>query len=446
MCPSSAQQGRRDKHPPGPRPVRQPVRGRATGPAPGPEPAAPGTVPHLEAVDADVPAAVERSLRRILDERVAQASALDPLFAQDLAARLAAFTLAGGKRTRPRFLWWALRSCGGGGEPAQAEAALRIAAALELIQTCALVHDDVMDDSDRRRGRPSVHTDLARRYSPRCGGTGHDFGRAAAILVGDLALAWADDVVAATVADLAAADTVTALWRALRTEMVAGQYLDLHGQATGTRSPAIAVRVAYLKSALYSVERPVALGAALAQADPRTTSALCAAGRCSGIAFQLRDDLLGVFAEPHVTGKPSGDDIRQGKPTYLVAVARDRAVAAGDTDALAVLDRCVGAGRLTPAQMGDVRQVLVRTGARAAVESRIEQLVARGLRHLADADLRHPGREQLRDLLCAAAGVVTGPDTAAPPPPEAAAGAGAGAGTAAEPDAASPGPAQGWSR
>lgn len=441
MRPSSAQQGTRDKHPPGPRPVQQPVRGRGTGPAPGPKEAEPGTVPHVEAVDADVPAAVERSLRQILDERVAQASSLDPVFGRDLAARLAAFTLAGGKRIRPRFLWWALRSCGGGGEPAQAEAALRIAAALELIQTCALVHDDVMDDSDRRRGRPSVHADIARRYPPRRGDSGRGFGRAAAILVGDLALAWADDVVAATVADLAAADTVAALWRALRTEMVAGQYLDLHGQATGARSPAAAVRVAHLKSALYSVERPVALGAALAQADPRTTAALCAAGRCSGIAFQLRDDLLGVFAEPHVTGKPSGDDIRQGKPTYLVAVARHRAVADGDTEALAVLDRCVGAGRLTQAQMAEVRQTLVRTGARAAVEHRIEQLVARSLGHLAAADLRHPGRERLRDLLCAAAGVMTDPDVAASP-----SAARTEAGTATEPDAAPPGPAQGWPR
>ncbi|MEU3985740.1 polyprenyl synthetase family protein [Streptomyces sp. NPDC026672] len=417
MRPSSARQGTRDEHPP--------------------DPAEPGTVPRGEDVDADVPAAVERSLRQILDERVAQASSLEPLFGQDLAARLAAFTLAGGKRTRPRFLWWALRSCGGGGEPARTKAALRIAAALELIQTCALVHDDVMDDSDRRRGRPSVHADIARRHSPCCGRTDRGFGRAAAILVGDLALAWADDVVAATVTEPAAADAVAAIWRALRTEMVAGQYLDLHGQATGTRSPAAAVRVAYLKSALYSVERPIALGAALARADPRTTAALCAAGRCSGIAFQLRDDLLGAFAEPQVTGKPSGDDIRQGKPTYLVAVARDRAVAEADTDALTVLDRCVGAGRLTEAQMVEVRQVLIRTGARAAVEHRIEQLVARSLRHLTEAHLRHPGRDRLRDLLCAAAGVMSEPDVAAGPRRP---------GAGAEPVAAPHGPARGRPR
>lgn len=114
----------------------------------------------------------------------------------------------------------------------------------------------------------------------------------------------------------------------MRTEMVAGQYLDIQGQATSSRSLARAIRAACLKSALYSVERPLALGAALAGADAARTQALCSAGRCVGIAFQLRDDLGDVFGGPRHTGKPTGGDIRAGKPTYLVAVAQARAEAA----------------------------------------------------------------------------------------------------------------------
>lgn len=141
----------------------------------------------------------------------------------------------------------------------------------------------------------------------------------------DLALAWADDVIADTPLAPDTALRVRGLWSSMRMEMVAGQYLDIQGQATSSLSLARAIRAACLKTALYSVERPLALGAALAGADDRTTAALCSAGRCVGIAFQLRDDLQGIFGTPEATGKPAGDDIRSGKPTYLIAVARARA-------------------------------------------------------------------------------------------------------------------------
>lgn len=359
------------------------------------------------AVDADVADAVGRVLGHELRERVAAAAAIDAVFARDVAERAARFTLGGGKRTRSQFLWWGLRASGGGRSADEVHAALRIAAAVELVQTCALVHDDVMDGSALRRGLPTVHRDLDEQYgSPRGSGAAEPFGRAAAILVGDLALAWADDTVADTALPADAYRRVRGVWQAMRTEMVAGQYLDLHGQATGSRSAARALRTACLKSALYSVERPLALGAALAGADEATTQALCAAGRQAGIAFQLRDDLHGVFGDPAHTGKPSGEDIRDGKPNYLIAVARGRAEAAGDRHATAFLDAALGDPDLSESGLDRVRDLLVATGARAAVETRIEELADDSARYLAGATrVGTAARARLLDLFQRAAGV-----------------------------------------
>lgn len=366
-----------------------------------------GAVESVDSVDADVAGAVLRTARTVLREHLAEAAAIDAVFARDVARRVADFTLGGGKRARPRFLWWAMRACGGGADTV--DAALRLGVALELIQTCALVHDDVMDGSALRRGRPAVHVELAGLTG---GPPDTAFGTSAAVLVGDLALAWADDTVAAVTMDPATRSRVLAIWRAMRTEMVAGQYLDLHGQAAATRTAAHALRTAWLKSALYSVERPLALGAALAGADDRTTDALRAAGRSAGTAFQLRDDLLGAFGDPAVTGKPSGGDLRDGKPTYLVAVARERAEAAGDTATLAVLDAGVGDPGLTDEGLARVREALTLSGARAAVEHRVDRLAAEAQARLDLAGLAPAGARQLRLLLRETAGGRTSPPPA----------------------------------
>ncbi|MFI2511199.1 polyprenyl synthetase family protein [Streptomyces sp. NPDC018972] len=356
------------------------------------------------AVDRDVAGAVGRVLDHVLADRVNRAHDLDPLFGDDVAGRVARFTRAGGKRTRSRFLWWTLRACGGEGA-APVAAALRIGAALELLQTCALVHDDVMDGSVLRRARPTVHVDVAAQYADAApAGRAERLGGGTAVLTGDLALAWADDLLAEVPLEGGTARTVRRLWSDMRTEMVAGQYLDLHGQATGSRSLPRALRTARLKSALYSVERPIALGAALAGADDGTTAALCAAGRCVGTAFQLRDDLSDVFGDPRCTGKPAGGDVREGKPTCLVALAHGRAAAAGDRRALDVLERSLGQGALTEEGLEEVREVLVGTGARTAVEAMIDRLVAQGLRHVDGALLDPHGGERLRLLLASAAG------------------------------------------
>ncbi|MFB0617681.1 polyprenyl synthetase family protein [Streptomyces sp. AGS-58] len=391
--------------PPLPRPVPlsgSPVRVRpdgATGEAQGAIP--PGTG-DAGVADADVPAAVARVLDHFLAGRVARARAMDVLFAEELAGRVVRFTRTGGKRARSQLLWWSLRACGGSGE-ALTVSALRIGAALELLQTCALVHDDVMDGSVRRRGRPALHAELSAQYagsaSPRRVGR---FGEAAGLLAGDLALAWSDDLVAETPLDPVRASAVRRLWSDMRTEMVAGQYLEVQGQITGAYSLSRALRAACLKSARYSVERPLALGAVLADADDATTRALRSAGRCAGMAFQLRDDLDDVFGDPLRTGKPCGGDVREGKPTYLVALARVRAETSGDHSALTVLRRALGNAGLTEPDLDRVREVLTGTGARAAVEDRIGRLIAQGLHHLDDARLAHVPGARLRRLLAAA--------------------------------------------
>lgn len=366
--------------------------------------------------DRDVPAAVGQVLEGLLRERIARARTLDETFARDIGERVADFTLHGGGRTRSQFLWWSMRACGGAER--ERPAALRVAAALELIQTCALVLDDVMDGSSRRRGRPAFHTRLEAQYpTSRAAPPGAvSFAASAAVLGGDLALVWADDIIADTAYGHGVRPRVLSLWRALRMEMVAGQYLDLRGQGRGQgqeqevgfRSVARAVRTACLKSALYSVERPLALGAALAGADDRTTRALCSAGRNAGIAFQLRDDIEGVFGDPRTTGKPSGDDMRAGRLTCLAAVARATAASRGDTDSLAVLDNALGNPTLSQAALEEVRQVLVSTGARSAVETRIEKLLAVGSRRLAAAALSSPASARLARLLNAVAAPRTG--------------------------------------
>ncbi|MEU3466101.1 polyprenyl synthetase family protein [Streptomyces sp. NPDC006733] len=371
---------------------------RQNAPPSPPSPPSPLPAGAAAAVDGDVTGAVNRELALCCAELVTFSRSLDAVFATDVAERLATYTLSGGSRIRPRFLWWALRACGG--TDAHVAGALRVAVALELIQTCALVHDDVMDQSAVRRGRPSFHAQIAAQYPEGAREAGQaPFAQSAAVLAGDLALSWADDLVAGVDLRPTVRAEILRIWRTMRTEMVAGQYLDLHGQATGSRSAAQAIKTVCLKTARYTVERPLALGAALAGADDATSRALAAAGRCAGIAFQLRDDLLGVFGDPEVTGKPSGDDLRSGKATYLLALADARARATGATAVIERLRACRGSADLTGPALAAAREALRSTGAPAQVERRIEHLVRASERHLVTAGLQGPAAQRLAELL-----------------------------------------------
>ncbi|MEU6160525.1 polyprenyl synthetase family protein [Streptomyces sp. NPDC047130] len=345
--------------------------------------------------------AVEAELAGVLDEALAQARDTDPVFAHDVAERLAAFVRRGGRRMRAAFAWCGWRAAGGTGD---ATPVLRTGAALELVQACALVHDDVMDGSALRRGGPALHVEFADLYQEaRTTGPPGTFALSAAVLAGDLALVWADDLAAATALGSPHGGRLLGEWRAMRREMAAGQYRDVRAQATGASGMDEAVTIATLKSALYTVERPLALGASLAGADAAVLDALRLAGRCAGLAFQLRDDLVGAFGDPALTGKPAGDDLRARKLTYLLAAGVRLAGASGDAEAATAL--AAGPQTGSDEDLERVRAALTRTGARDAVEARIGELAATALRHFTRTGAPPAVRAEFAALVGLAAGV-----------------------------------------
>ncbi|NKQ52898.1 polyprenyl synthetase family protein [Amycolatopsis sp. K13G38] len=342
--------------------------------------------------DADLPGHVERELTRFLREAGAAIQHTEPGFSSGVDA-LTEFVLRGGKRLRPTFAWWGWR--GTGGEPADADGVLRAVASLELVQACALIHDDLIDSSDSRRGRPTVHVAFADMHTAeRWLGPPAAFGLATAILIGDLALAWADDMFSAAPLPAPTLERARPAWRAMRTEVLAGQFLDVRTQASGDTTPEAALRVNRLKTAAYTVERPLHLGAALAGAAQSQIATLREFGRDLGVAFQLRDDLLGVFGDPSVTGKPAGDDLREGKRTLLIALglrlARDEQAAA--------ITEALGEPSLTESDVDVVRKTLTEVGAVAAVEQRIDELTYTALAALDRAHLTEPAATHLADL------------------------------------------------
>ncbi|MFI6348182.1 polyprenyl synthetase family protein [Streptomyces sp. NPDC050560] len=366
-----------------------------------------------------VPERVERVLDGFLSERRAAGEALAPAFADEIVERLSLLVLGGGKRLRPAFLWCGWRAAGGHG--ADEAAVFRVGGALELLQGCALVHDDLMDASPSRRGRPAVHIAFRDLYRDWPGGdTAASLGSSAALLVGDLALAWAEDLWEEAELPPDARGRARPLWQAMRTEMVAGQYLELRAQATGGCSPREALRVAHLKAGLYTVQRPLTLGAALGGSCSRVRKGLERAGRCAGLAFQLRDDLLDVFGSPARLGKPVGEDVRQGKPTYLMTVGLDRARLGGHRTAEEVLAGAQGDRALTDEGLRRVRDALGEAGARGHVEDLIGELAGKAARAVADSGMDGAAADDLTALIGGALAL----DPAAPlrPPPGAPAG------------------------
>ncbi|GAB2879422.1 polyprenyl synthetase family protein [Nocardioides pacificus] len=339
-----------------------------------------------------------RQVQETLDEFLdGQADRLAPL--GDDAARLVAEArqcVAGGKRLRAAFCWWGYRAVRP--DVSDERALLRACAALELLHASALVHDDLMDASDTRRGRPATHRAFETEHRAQ-GWTGNpeQYGAAAAILLGDLLLTWADELLrrcGLPLTDVAAALDVFDL---CRSEVVAGQFLDVSVQARARADVETAMTVLRYKSAKYSIERPLHIGAALAGAGPERLDELGGFGLPLGEAFQLRDDLLGVFGDPETTGKPAGDDLVEGKRTVLVALALDAAPA----DRAALLDRWLGTA-LDEAQVQQLREVIDGAGARAQVEEVISELVRLSIAALDRADVEDQARTALRALAAAA--------------------------------------------
>lgn len=353
-------------------------------------------------VDEGLTGSVERALGEFLARRTAECADIDPAFGE-AAQALGEFVLGGGKRLRPTFAWWGWRGAGGSPDGPEAPAVVRAISALELIQACALVHDDLMDASATRRGRPTVHVDFAHRHAA-AGWRGFParFGAAAAILLGDLAMVWADDMLRSAGLPADALTRTAPPWEAMRTEVLGGQYLDVLHQATGDATPRAALQVDRFKTAAYTVERPLHLGAAIADADADLTACYRRFGADIGVAFQLRDDLLGVFGDPAVTGKPAGDDLREGKRTLLLALAGERAAAQGRTAAAAAIEAALGDPDLDADGVDRVRAVLDELGAPQAVEQRIAALTGSALDALSVGRVAEPAAGRLADLAIAA--------------------------------------------
>jgi geranylgeranyl diphosphate synthase type I len=326
---------------------------------------------------------VDERLQRLLHSEEVRWGGFD----DDLIApirEIERLVLSGGKRLRPAFCHWGF--VGAGGDP-WCESVVDAGAALELLHAFALFHDDVMDDAASRRGTPTTHTVFSAEHAAGdWNGEARRFGEGMAILVGDLAFVYADQLLTGCT------PAVWAVWNELRVELNVGQILDILGSVRNERRREKTERICRYKSGKYTVERPLHLGAVLAaphRAD-ELLPALSAYGLPLGDAFQMRDDVMGAFGDATVTGKPVGDDLREGKPTPLLS----RAVAAASPAERAVLDT-VGRPGMSADQIARVQQVIVDTGALADLESHIATLADEAIGAIEVAPITAGARDEL---------------------------------------------------
>ena len=336
---------------------------------------------------------VEKQLLAFVDEHAVWLDRLGEDARRLVAA--ARTSVIGGKRFRAAFCYWGHRAVS---TPDDESSLLRACGSLELLHASALVHDDYMDASDVRRGRPATHREFGTLHQQSgWRGDAEQYGASAAILLGDLLLSWSDEMLRTCGLPDDRVRAAQSFFDLTRSEVVTGQFLDVSAQARGASDVDIAMNVLRYKSAKYSVERPLHVGAALAGAAPETIQQLSRFGLPLGEAFQLRDDLLGVFGDPDATGKPAGDDLTEGKRTVLTALAIDALpeAEAGHLDA--------SLGRpLDEAQVWVLRELIDASGAHAQVEQVIVELTDRALTALDTADIDDRARRVLRGLAEAA--------------------------------------------
>jgi geranylgeranyl diphosphate synthase type I len=344
-----------------------------------------------------------------------QSSVLDSMGPELVPVHLmASQMLCGGKRMRPAFCVWGYVAAAGIPTDFDLKPLLAAAGSLDVLHVSALVHDDLMDSSDLRRGRPAAHRQFEALHA-NAGWLGDSaaFGKAGAILLGDLLVMWSAQMLHGAGVDQSALERTLPIVEAMRTEVTCGQYLDMVAQAhpLRQRAPAIgslrptielalddASRVVEYKAARYTVQRPTQIGAALGGGNDELYFALGAYGSPLGRAFQFRDDLLGVFGDPQITGKPAGDDLREGKRTVLVAHAYAHANEAGQK----LLLQRLGDPDLDEAGINELQQVISESGAREAVESMINENHERALKALHDTEITEEGRTGLTTLAEAA--------------------------------------------
>ncbi|MBI4883918.1 MAG: polyprenyl synthetase family protein [Actinobacteria bacterium] len=332
---------------------------------------------------AAIAARVEARLRDFLAPEQERWAHFDPELTEPIT-HISRLVLAGGKRLRPAFCYWGFVGAGGDADDPMVTNA---GAAFELMHAFALFHDDVMDDAASRRGHATSHAVFAERHrQQRWAGEARRFGEGVAILVGDLAFVYSDMMMAG------AGPEVWAIWNELRIELNVGQLLDIIGSVRNERSLQRAEQICRYKSGKYTIERPLHLGAMMAapQRADELLPALSAYGLPLGDAFQMRDDVMGAFGDVALTGKPVGGDLREGKPTPLMA----RAVAAA-TPAQAEVLALVGSGRLTDDDVARVQQAIIDSGALAELETTIERLASEATVSIATAPITAEARDEL---------------------------------------------------
>ncbi|OCK13842.1 polyprenyl synthetase family protein [Cutibacterium avidum] len=304
----------------------------------------------------------------------------------------------GGKRLRPAFCYWG--HVAAAGQPAEPSGLLQAAASLELLHVSALVHDDLMDHSDTRRGLPSVHRRFEAAHAEAKGdGPSEQFGFDIAILLGDLLLMWSAQMFTSASLEASKLAAATPLLDAMRTEVTCGQVLDVTSQSgmAGSDSESaldLVGRVVEYKCASYTVVRPCQIGVALAGGSDRLQQTMADFGSPIGRAFQYRDDLLGIFGDAVLTGKPAGDDLREGKRTVLVAHALNQA----DAKDAARLEGFLGRPDLDDSDVATARHIIESSGAKDAVESTIDECHRRAVAALDGAEMAEAGRTALREL------------------------------------------------
>jgi len=356
--------------------------------------------------------AVSATIVAFLDEQARVLASVGPELAP--VHLMASQLLCGGKRIRAAFCTWSYVAAAGPPQPDEVGPLLAAAGSLEVLHGSALVHDDVMDASDVRRGRASAHRQFEALHA-NAGWLGDSaaFGRAGAIVLGDLLVMWSVQMLQGAGLKDSALQRALPIVEAMRTEVTCGQYLDMVAQAHqlrqrapgfGTMLPPIEVaiddasRVVEYKAARYTVQRPCQMGAALGGGDDQLYFTLGAYGSPLGRAFQYRDDLLGVFGDSTITGKPTGDDLREGKRTVLVA----HAFAHADEAGRALLLERLGDPSLDAEGVAELQQVLEESGARKSVESMIDEGYERAMLALEEAEITDEGRAALASLAEAA--------------------------------------------